>query len=384
MNLPIDTDPSFHVESLLLELRELQSKGDSFYLKGLFPSQRYHPFLPYKREDDNLFFTASIVHILQGVRSQMTNTELKVADSIIADGLSSYSLFKNKDGLDTYNFWQTKPSRHFPNGLLMHRLKHFQIPDDVDDTSLVFLTENASKERVEQLREKLKQHSNLAYKQAFNPLPIHRDLRCYSTFFGKKMYIEFDICVLSNLMRLILMHFKDELNEFDHDTLRFITEAIANDEHKEYPFRSAPNYPTTELILYHVSRLIPLLPEEYSITIREKIESELFIQVRWAKGMKRILLENAMLKLGVELPSISTSGMTLETGLSMEPMYMTVNELMQDSSFFFFHAGMITAFENKIAQSLAHNSFFHLRYASKALNGALLVENILLKRITPA
>jgi hypothetical protein len=353
------------VEKLLLDLRRLQSTGNSVYPKGTFPSQRYHPLLPYQREDDNLFFTASVVHILQGLSDHFTVSERALVNQIIAEALNSYSLFQNKDGLDTYNFWQTKPSRHFPNGRFMHRFKHFQIPDDVDDTALVYLTENASKERVAQLREKLKKHANLSYKRAFNPLEKYRDLKCYSTFFGKKMYIEFDVCVLSNLMRLILSHFhEDELNEYDNDTLFFITEVIKNDEHVALPFYSAPNYPTTELILYHVSRLIPLLPSEFRIRIEEKVKASILSRLKNASGMNQVMLENAALKLNLKIESSGT----------------ILPDSINDDSFFFFHAGMITAFENPVSQKLAKNSIFHLRYASKALNGALLIENDILKR----
>ncbi|MGK0384144.1 MAG: hypothetical protein ACJAVL_000881 [Bacteroidia bacterium] len=352
------------VEGLLLELQMLQSRGDSIYPKGIFPSQRYHPYLPYIREDDNLFFTASIVHLLQGINDRFTGLEKVLVDEIIADAKSSYQLFQNKDGLDTYNFWQTKPSRHFPNGLFMHRFKHFQIPDDVDDTALVYLAESASKERTDQLRKKLKKHSNLAYKRAFNPLEKYHDLKCYSTFFGEKMYIEFDICVLSNLMRVILTHFKDDLNKYDHDTLKFITKAILRDEHKTLPFGSAPNYPTTVLILYHVSRLIPLLPSEYKTKIEEKIKADIQSQFRSVSGMNKLILQNAALKLNLDLESNTP----------------TSTNVLNDESFYFFHAGMITAFENPIAQKLANNSFFHFRYTSKALNRALLIENMVLKR----
>ena len=356
------------VEKQLITLKALQSQDDSIYPKGIFPSQRYHPFLPYKRDDDNLFFTVSVVHILQGLNEQFTETEKALVNQITTEAKASYHLFQNKDGLDTYNFWQTKPSRHFPNGMFMHRFKHFRIPDDADDTALVFLTENAPRERVAQLREKLKSHANLAYKRAFNPLEKYRDLKCYSTFFGEKMYIEFDICVLSNLMRVILTHFKAELNEYDHGTLQFITEAITNDEHIELPFYSAPNYPKTELILYHVSRLIPLLPAEYSIRIEEKIKADIHLQLKRVSGMNRLLLENAAMKLNMEIEADES----------------TSTDVLNDRSFFFFHAGMITAFENSIAQKLANNAFFHLRYISKALNRALLIENMVLKRgLTP-
>jgi len=352
------------VEAILKELQALQSHGRSVYPHGIVSSQRYHPFLPYEREDDNLFFTASIVHILQELRSKLSTEELVLADEIISSGTNVYDLFKNKDGLDTYNFWQTKPSRHFPDGLLMHRFKHFQIPDDVDDTALVYLTENASKERVEKLREKLQLHANLAYKKAFNPLSKYRNRKIYSTFFGKKMYIEFDVCVLSNLMRAILPHFSEDLNEYDENTVDFICEVIENDEHKTHPFYSAPNYPTTELILYHVSRLIPTLPNKYKDRIEKKVVDDLKDIYLKDSGMNSVLIENALLKLG-------------------EKITVSINEYeiaVSDEEFFFFHAGMITAFENSLAQKLAKHSLFHLRYRCEALNRALLLENQVLGR----
>jgi hypothetical protein len=358
------TEKNSSVLGLLEELADLQSKGDFIYPAGIFPSQRYHPFVPYQREDDNLFFTASIIRILQGVESGFSDSERSIFESIQAKALAAFSLFQNKGGLDTFNFWQTNPSRHFPNGLFMHRFKHFQIPDDVDDTALVYLTEESRKERTSWLRDKLKLHSNHAYSRAFNPLPHYRDLKCYSTFFGKEMYLEFDVCVLSNLMSLILTHFDEsELDEFDRGTLEFICSVIEQDEHLSEPFYSAPNYPTTELILYHVARLVGLLPDVYRNRIEEKVKSDIRSRLSNTEKMSSVLLENAAIKLGVE-----TAQRLLDTSI------------LNDDGFYFFHAGMITAFENRIAQWLAPNPIFHLRYTSRALNGALLIENLMLKR----
>jgi hypothetical protein len=370
------------VEAVLTGLQELQSTGDSIYPKGVFPSQRYHPFLPYKREDGNLFFTCSVVKILQGIEGGLTKTERGITDAIISDALNAYPIFRNKNGLDTYNFWQTKPSHHFPNGMFMHRFKHFQIPDDIDDTALVFITKKEAKERVQWLRNKLKSHSNLAYKKAFNPLVKYQNTKCYSTFFGEKMYIEFDVCVLSNLMSLILTHIpENELDEYDSDTLEYICSVIENDEHLSLPFYSAPNYPTTDLILYHVGRLIPLLPKtERFQQLEEKVKFQIFRRISFSQGLNRIMLENAYLKFGENLPPETNSGMAIEGGFGLPPMSMNHAELLEDTEFFFFHAGMITAFENSTAQKLASCPLFHLRYTSKALNRALLIENMLLKR----
>lgn len=352
------------IMQLLSELMNLQSDGDSVYPRGIFPSQRHHPFLPYKRDDDNLFFTSSVLHILQGLKDELNESELEILEEIREKAVSTYHLFKNKDGLDTYNFWQTKPSRHFPNGLVMHRFKHFRIPDDVDDTALVYLTEGCNRKRSEWLRDKLQQHANLAYKKAFNPLPKYQELKCYSTFFGKKMYIEFDLCVLSNLMRIILTHFKpSELNEYDLDTLKFIESVVVSREFETLPFYSAPNYPTAELILYHLARLIPYLPDANRETIEPIIAEAILLRVSLAKGLNRVLLENSGLKLK----------------LSFKPTDFN-ESIIEDTNFYFFHAGMITAFENSLAQKLASNRFFHLRYTSKALNRALLIEHYVLRR----
>ncbi len=365
MDMSEKTNLLSSVKDVLNYIRLLQSAGDSVYPKGLFPSQRSHPCLPYRREDDNLFFTASIVHIIQTCYAQLTPAEQLLATEISEASVSTFHLFRNKDGLDTYNFWQTKPSRHFPNGYFMHRFKHFQIPDDVDDTALVYLIENADAARVDGLRHKLKQHANLSYKRAFNPLKKYQGLKCYSTFFGKQMYIEFDICVLSNLMRVILKHVgEDELNEYDHDTLRFVTEVVINGEHISAPFYSAPNYPTTELILYHVARLMPVMPSMYREKIEIRVKQDIVSRLQITNGMNRILLENAAMKLSIPFENVEFEH----------------DSLLKDNSFYFFHAGMITAFENHVAQRLADHSLFHLRYTSKALNGALLIENMVLKR----
>lgn len=357
-------DNLFTVQAQLLELKALQSAGNSIYPKGVFPSQRYHPFLPYKREDDNLFFTTTIVRILQELKQELSSVETELADLIIGSSLDAYSHFRNKDGLDTYNFWQTSPTRHFPNGSLMGHFKHFQIPDDVDDTALVYLTENADADRVSWLKEKLKAHANLAYKQAHNPHAKYKDLKCYSTFFGKKMYIEFDICVLSNLMSLIHSHPELELNEYDLDTLEFICSVIESNEHISQPFYSSPNYPTTELILYHLARLIPSLPKQFEHRISEKIQSDLIGFEKKSSNMNQVLLQNAMLKLGIAVDGLA---------INLEGAKL-------DNEFFYFHAGMVTAFENRLAQLMASKPIFHLRYASKALNRALLLENFVLKR----
>lgn len=352
------------VNRLLAELSGMQSRGSELYPPGIFPSQRYQPHLGIVREDDNVFFTACIVHILQGIDCLFTVQERSVADGIIERALAAYPRYRNKDGLDTYNYWRTRPSGHFPHGRFMHRFEHFRIPDDVDDTSLVFLTENAPKERVARLREKLKGHSNLAYRQARNTLPEYRELKVYSSFIGKNMYIDFDVCVLSNLMRLILRHFRDDLNEYDRDSLHFICEVVRKGQYRDMPYRVAPQYSTTVLILYHLLRLLPVLPEEFSDIGPIVQEDAGRLHGSLPLGMEKLLLENAL----------------LGTGPIPVPVHDYPVTVCGDERFYYFIAGMLTAFEGTVVQRLAESPLTHLRYRSCAFNKALLLENLVLRR----
>lgn len=293
----------------------------------------------------------------------MDAEEQDLTAQICGKAIKAYGLFRNKDGLDTYNFWRTRPSGHFPYGRIMHRFDHFRIPDDIDDTALIYLTEDSPKERVARLREKLKAHANLAYRKARNTFPEYRDMRVYSTFIGKNMYIEFDVCVLSNLMRLVLLHFKDELNSYDRDSLHFIGDVVRRGRHLSDPYRSAPQYTTVPIILYHLARLAPLLPDEYSDVSEIVLRDVTSVYRDLPAGMSKLMLENTM----------------MEMGQMVDPQWMTP-EMCNDPEFFYFVAGLLTAYEGEWVQKLAEHPLTHLRFRSEAFNRTLLVRNTLLRR----
>src|SRR6187551_1426240 len=175
---------------LLLEIARLQLTSEAFgYPAGLFPSQRQHIFLPVNREDSNIFFSASVLFILESVLEFLADDEKQII-SKIGDGVrQNYPAYQNLHGLQTYNFWQTKPSRHFPNGRFMNRYRHFKLPDDADTTSLVYLTNFPTAEEVSWLHAKLPNHANLTKKQVKTTLPKFRNLPAYSTWFGENMPI---------------------------------------------------------------------------------------------------------------------------------------------------------------------------------------------------
>lgn len=344
---------------LLLKISELQSKGDKYYASGLFPSQRFHLHLPFDREDNNIFFTASIVFILQSLREKLSEEDQKLVDEICNKAIANYPDYKNKDGLDTYNFWRTDGSPHFPNGKILSRLNKVRIPDDADDTSLIYLTSNPSREKVLWLKERLALHANLSKKQITNTFPEYKNLKTYSTFFGKNMFIEFDVCVLCNILYFVFQN-KLELNEHDHDSISFIRSVIEKKQYLERSFYASHSYPSASVILYHVARLL----EKYDVPGLSEIKSKVIADLntlieKESDKMNRVVLSTSLMRLGSKINTIGIANTKQQT----------------NQRWSFFHAGLLTAFENKITYNLAGISLFHLKYKCESHRLALMLEN---------
>jgi hypothetical protein len=343
---------------LLQKISSLQSKGSKKYAKGLFPSQRTNKILLYKREDDNVFFTGLIAWTLRTANPSLTEQEKQIADSIIYRSIAAYPAYRNKDGLETYNFWRTNPSGHFPNGIFFSKFKKFRIPDDIDDTSILYLSSDHSIEEVESLKNRMILHANLSKLKIKNTFKKYKDLKAYSTWFGKKMPIDFDACVITNALCFVYKY-NLPLNEYDSASIRFVQSVILADEHVKYPYYIARHYRKTSVILYHVARLIsnydvPGLSEQKPKIIAD-IQQEL---CRSNNYMEKVLLSTSLLKLGVETPPIE---------ISIEKVHKEYKK------FNFFVANMLTS-ENSFAWWLSRYSVFHLGYRSEAYYLALLLE----------
>jgi hypothetical protein len=337
----------------------LQSQGQPYFPAGLFPAYRTNPLVGYRRPDTTVFFSAIIAFTLQSVRPRLTDPQVQqLIDQVHQKVVANYPLFQNKDGLGTYNFWPTRPSRHFPNGYLFRHFEHFRIPDDVDDTALVYLTSNPGPQELQWLKEKLPQHANGTRQWIKNTYPEYRRLRAYSTWFGKNMYIEFDACVLSNLLYCVFEH-DLPLNQHDHDSLTYIRSVIETDRYRTEPFRCAHQYPRTPLIIYHVARLIAAFnPSEVSSIRPKLIQDAQLLLSKTTHPLDRVLLATSLLRLGERPPR-----------LAVEDYSST-----DFRGFFFFIAGLLTAYEHPLLYRLAGTPLLHMRWECEAHNWALLAE----------
>ena len=340
------------------KIEKQQSDSSSYFPAGLFPAYRSNPYLGYARPDTTLFFSAIISFTLQSLRTRISPDCYPLIDRIMEKVKKNYPDFRNKDGLKTYNFWKTRPSRHFPNGYLFRHFEHFRIPDDLDDTAFVYLTEDPSPEELHWLKSKLAQHANGTKQWIKNTYPEYRSLRAYSTWFGKHMYVEFDACVLSNMLYCIFQY-ELPLNQHDNDSLYYIRSVIETDRYRSAPFRCAHQYPHTALIIYHVARLIAAFDPAALRPIRAKLlaDTEVLFQQE-THPMSRVLLATSLLRLGKVPPRIAVENYTEK----------------DFKGFYFFIAGLLTAYENPLLYRMAPNPLFHMYWTCEAHCWTLLAE----------
>ena len=354
------------LDQIVQHIAHLQDTADRRYFPdGVFASYRENPYWFYKRPDTNIFFTALTTFTLLKIKPLLSESSQQLVETIQQKAIQNYDAFQNKDGLLTYNFFQTKPSQHFPHGYIMRHFEHFRIPDDVDDTAFIYLTKPHSKTDAQWLHQKLQQHGNLASgKQIQNTFPEFKQLKAYSTWFGKNMYIEFDVCVLSNIL-YCLLSFEIPLNEHDNDSIAYINSVILSGKHRTHPFHVAHQYPRTVPIIYHIARLmdafsIPELEPCRAVLIHD---AEELLQQKDLPFMDRLVLHTSLIRLG------------------KQPAYMLPLAEVNFKDFYFFIAGMLTAFENPLIYwKLAPQKITHLRWTCEAYNWALVAEYMALQK----
>lgn len=297
------------LESLIERIAALQSPGDATYVAGLFPSQRLKKELNYRREDSNIFFTAITVFTLQEIRSALSESSQQIVDAIAVKAAATYPLYQNKHGLATYNFYQTQPSNHFPNGRIMHRTQHFKLPDDVDDTVMIYLITPRSQEEHLWLKAKLRAHANTVKGWTKTGPLQFRKQKIYSTWFGEKMPIDFDASTLSNVMLWVYRN-QLPLDEFDRNVMEFIAYTIRSGDYRQRPLEASAYYATTPLIMYHVGRLVAEVPvlndcKQILVNDMKAWKSRTF--------MDQVMIATTLLRLGEDPGEVLPENWTLET-----------------------------------------------------------------------
>lgn len=284
---------------LLQKLDQLQLEShQQGYLEGVFASQRIHAFFPYKREDENIFFSAAIVYFLQENLDFFSDDDQKKAHAIIKKTLKCYPSFKNFQGGITYNFFKTNPMDFFPNGKIMRHFRFFKLADDADDTAYIYLT--SLQKDSNKLKRLLIKHANGTNKWNTCNLKKYRHLKTYSVYFGKNMHLETDACVICNILLFTLE--SNNLSIQDQDSLTYLQQIVTSKDYIKYPYLVSPCYPTTSQIAYHIARLISKHPNQPLLSdLKNKLITDLTYVIKKRVSFVNLLLyNNALLLLNVK------------------------------------------------------------------------------------
>lgn len=349
---------------LLKRIAAQQIQYDDFFLQGIFPSYiSQNQKFSTRKKDNNIFFNALIIYTLQQLKQYLDTADKKIADSIIQRSEPLFEKFRNRNGRDTYNFWRTDSAYDYPYaGILRLFAKNITLPDDMDDTVLSLLALDVDDSTARAVHALMQNFVNSDSNKVRTVIKAYDNLPAYSTWFGKKFPVVFDVSVLCNILSFV-EHYKLELTKADSAGLSVIQSTIINNEHINRPEYASPYYPKTSLILYHVSRLmnnnsIPVLD-----SIRLKIITDAAKQLAQSKNiLEKILLSSTILKLGYQPPEITPENL---------------NEI-ETNDFCFFVGNVPSYFQNTFRKLATEKNFLLFYHYCPAFNDILLLENMLL------
>jgi hypothetical protein len=355
---------------ILTKIQALQQTNIGFP-PGIFPSNRVYTYNKNNSKNDpNVFFTGLIVLTLKKYEKQCTPYQQKLIQQIVKDGLSSVGLFKNKSGRDTYNFWRTDTPQIFPNaGWLNTFDKSQSLPDDFDDTVILLWAAEVERARASVIHDTMQMYANTKEKTVKNSLAPFKNLPAYSTWFGKKMPIDFDMAVLCNVLSFVNAY-DLQWTASDSASLQLITTAIKNNWHVNKASFIAPHYAKPAVIMYHIARLINAGNQQNIQTLialkpalLTQTDSLLAIS---SDPLEIVLLSSARVQFG---GTISVQATNIEASQALDAY------AIQQSKYPFFVANMASMLPNPIKRPLSKLAFAKFEYRCPAYNLALLWEN---------
>lgn len=250
---------SITVDYLLDRIETQQLKRDGYFLDGIFPSyinasQKFKT----KKKDNTIFYNTLIVYTLKENYDKFSLQQKETCDSIIARSIRASVYFKNRTR-NTYNFWRTDTTFRFPYSwwLPIFEGKN-SLPDDMDDTVLGLLMNDENKDSAEAVHQLTQAYinSNQPLKTTYK---IYAHDSAYSTWFGKKFPVVFDVSVLCNVLSFVQQH-NLQWTKADNASLQYIVKTIQRNDIVKHPAFVSPYYGNTSIILYHLARLMSIKP----------------------------------------------------------------------------------------------------------------------------
>lgn len=354
---------------LLNRIEALQASESSVFPKGSFPSYRMYALNKDREKADiNPFFTGLIAMSLQDLRSKLLPQQQEQVNRIINNSIPVFNKFQNRKGRPTYNFWPTDTPKIFPNaGWLNIFDKQQALPDDMDDTVIMLLALNAPDSVAKQVHALMQQFTNKDGKKVHNTFKGYRKIGAYSTWFGKKMPVDFDVCVLANVLYFV-QRYRLPWTAADSASLQLIEKVISEKKHTSDAPYVSPHYSRVPNIMYHLSRLMSVQPIPSLETFRPQLIQEALDAFTASDNfMDEILLGTALLRWGAEPPVMKTH------------VSSNLQELVEENRFSFFIANMASMLPDPLKQWMGGAGVGKFYYDCDAYNNLLVLEYLVWK-----
>lgn len=361
---------SLLIAKLLNNIYSVQQVNDSFFVKGSFISFRQHANSSNLKLDNNVFYTALVAYTLQELKPYLTPQEKTITDTIINRAAKSYKHYINNKGRLSYNFWRTDSDNNFfPNDIILNLFrKQLKLPDDLDDTGIILAALNTDSATAAIAHDSMQQYINGKNSSIKNTYSKYKNVSAYSTWYGKKMPIDFDFGVHCNILSFVnkynLQWTKADSATYDL-LLRMIDEKLYVTNAKYI----SPYYSYTPVLLYHIARLMQSKKMPELENRKQQILDDALDEINKSENtLYKTLLATTLIKLGFKAPEISIDS-------SM------VNGSLNTDEFVYYTGHLFGHLSNGIKKIASNMKATEYKWFCSAFNDCLLLEYLVLKNI---
>jgi hypothetical protein len=359
---------SLNIDYLLDRIETQQLKRNDFFMDGVFPSYiNSSRKFKTKKKDNTIFYNALVVYTLKENYNKFPAEQKIVCDSIIARSIRVLPKFRNKTR-NTYNFWRTDTTFRFPYSwwLPLFRGKT-TLPDDMDDTVLGLMmdydgNDNSDTKAVHALMQ--------TYINAKPPLKttykIYARNSAYSTWFGKKIPVVFDVSVICNVLSFVQQN-NLRWTKADSASLQLIIKTIQRNDEVKHPAFVSPYYGNTSIILYHLARLMSIKPIYELEQLKPQLISIAGQRLQSSNNiLEKIILSSALLKWNENPP----------------PLNLNIDDVknIENNDLPFFIGNIPSYFKQPWKENFINLRLLMYNHYCPAWNDCLLLEYLLLKQ----
>ncbi|MEP6682609.1 MAG: hypothetical protein ABJA35_05080, partial [Parafilimonas sp.] len=295
------------VDYLLDKIETQQLKRNDFFIDGIFPSyiSAARKFKT-KKKDNTIFYNTLIGYTLKDNYNKFNHEQKIICDSIIARSIRASKYFKNKNR-NTSNFWRTDTATRFHYSWWLPILNgNSALPDDMDDTVLGSLMNGENKDSAEALHQLMQSYIN-SKPPLKTTYKVYQSNNAYSTWFGKKFPVVFDVSVMCNVLSFVQQN-NLHWTKADSASLLHIIRTIQRNDIIKHPAFISPYYANTSIILYHLARLMSIKPIPELEKITPQLVSIANQQLQSSNNiLEKIMLSSALIKLNQHPPQLNVN-----------------------------------------------------------------------------